>query len=249
MPRVPPPPDEARAVSQALIDAIFAAMPDRGRPTKGHPRSSVNLTKLRLRVMATTGLPPAQIMRLSPADVNLTARTIYVRPRRKGKGVAGRTLPLTHAAVEALQAFAAAGAWGRFSTHSMGMSFARAVETARQAWEAAGQRWDVPQGFRAYDLRHSFLSAAYAVTGDIRAVAELGLHASLQTTRRYTEGAVSGRTQLARDALDGASRVPAGAGKTAKKARQRPPAARRSAAARQPGAGGKTRKKAKNRAE
>lgn len=227
VPRVPPRPDEARAVSPAIIEAIFEAMPDRGRPEKGHPRPTVNLAKLRLRVLATTGLPPAQVMRLVPGDVDLQARTIYVRPRRKGRGVAGRTLPLTHAAVVALRAFGKANAWGTFSTHSMGASFSRAVKTARTAWQAAGKRWDVPQGFRAYDMRHSFLSAAYAATGDIRAVAELGLHSSLQTTRRYTEAAVSDRTRTVRDALDRASRVPAARGKKSKNVRQRPSAVRR----------------------
>jgi integrase len=52
-------------------------------------------------------------------------------------------------------------------------------------------------GLRPYDLRHSFGSAVYAATGDLRAAQQLLGHASQRMTDRYTLSAVPERLQFA----------------------------------------------------
>lgn len=173
-------------------------------------------------MLATTGLPPAQIMRLTPADVDLQQRTVYVRPRRKGAGAPGRTLPLSADAVAAFRAFIAADAWGRYSSRSAATSFARAVAKAKAETLAKGEAWAVPEGFRAYDLRHSFLTMVYAQTKDINAAAELGVHAGFATTRRYVEAAVSATAKAAIAAIQELPSVlPAGTGTSRQNPRKR----------------------------
>jgi site-specific recombinase XerD len=56
-----------RAVPYDLIEAIIAYMPDRGRQlTAGASRPTASQSKARARVMAWTGLPPAQVMKIQP---------------------------------------------------------------------------------------------------------------------------------------------------------------------------------------
>jgi integrase len=55
----------------------------------------------------------------------------------------------------------------------------------------------LPPNCRPYDLRHSFGDELYRVTGDLGAVGEILQHASLETTKRYTARAVSGRVATA----------------------------------------------------
>lgn len=190
VPRVPEPTAEARGIPMALVTLILAQL----RPSA---------TKARLLVMATTGLPQAQIARLQPRDVDLRRQTVFVTPRRKGAGVPGRTLPLSRAAVEAFRAMKTHRAWGAFSRDSLNASFQRAVTKAHQHWRRKVKtHWPAPHRLRPYDLRHAFLTEVYRRTGDLQAVAELALHADLRMTARYTRGAVSETAQRAVKALD-----------------------------------------------
>lgn len=177
---------EIRAISPRVVAAILRQL----EPSK---------TAARIKVLARTGLPHAQIARLQPHDVNLTARTIHVTPRRKGAGTRARTLPLTHAAVRAFRLMARFDAWGTFSRHSLYKSFKLAVTKAKQTWPGV---WPAPENIRPYDLRHAFLTEVYRRTKDLRATAELGLHSDLGTTARYAESAVSATASAARDAMD-----------------------------------------------
>jgi integrase len=173
----------------------------------------VSLTKIRLRVMAWTGLPHMQLERLRQRDVDFVGQRIFLLPRRKGKGADGVWLPLVPPALEALRAYAAAGLWEQdFSRSAMRMTWRRTVQRTRRQVEAEARAANdptvleafdaaIPPGCRPYDLRHSFLTAAYAASGDHRAVSELGQHASLETTKRYTRGAVSARTAAVVEAL------------------------------------------------
>ncbi|MEO8680383.1 MAG: tyrosine-type recombinase/integrase [Vicinamibacterales bacterium] len=193
--------DEPRGVTPALVAAILAHVPDTMRRKKGP--AVVSLTKLRLRVIATTGLPHAQLRRLQPRDFNARAKTIFIRPRRKGAGTAAKTLPLTSAGVAALTAFFRQHAHGSFSSSSMHHTFRIAVTKARDAWAATHRGpWPAPDNLRPYDLRHAFLTEAYRRTKDLRAVAELGLHADLKTTQRYAEAAVSETARSAVNAME-----------------------------------------------
>ena len=184
-----PPRPATRALDYATIERILDAMPDIGQGVSGAARGARSKTKARLRVMAYTGLPHKLLGQLRPEDVNLTAKTITVQPRRKGAGAEGAILPLTPRGVEAFKAFIAAEAWGPFSTDSMRASFLRACAHLGLV------------GVRPYDLRHSFGTAAYQATGDIAAVANLLTHADVRTTKRYTLGAEFARMKAATQAL------------------------------------------------
>ncbi len=195
--------DEPRGIDYALIEKLFTFIPDRGRPVKGEERSTVNLSKLRLRVMADTGLTQAMLKRVEPRDFNPKAKTVFIRPRKKGRGVEAATVPLLKEGVAAFRAFAKANAWGNFSTRSLAYVWARAVKKMKRKWEAdqAKKRtpapWPLAADVRPYDLRHSFGTLILAETGDLEGTANLLRHATLQQTRRYTQAASAVRARLA----------------------------------------------------
>ena len=166
---------DARALPYAVIEKILAAI----QPSR---------SKVRLQVMAYTGLPQSLIAKLCPVDLQLTRKIVYVRPRRKGAGVEGRELPLSAAGVAALQEFQRLAAFGPFQNRQLVNAFNHGIE-------ASGVT--VPEGTRPYDLRHSFLTEVYRQTGDLKAVSELGMHATLEQTARYAKGAVSERATKA----------------------------------------------------
>lgn len=141
-------------------------------------------TRARLAVMAYTGLPPAQIMRVEAEHVDWRARKVWVQGRRKGMGTQGRLYPLTPEGLKAFRALAAAQAWGRYSTSSARRDF-------RAACKAAGAAIGTP-----YDLRHSFASATYQAS-EQRAAQELLDHHDPRTSWRYIMGAVSSHIRAA----------------------------------------------------
>lgn len=182
---------EAREI-RAIPPVVVAAILRRVQP---------NISGARLKVLARTGLPPAQIGRLQPSDVDLIRRTVHVTPRRKGAGTKARTLPLTYAAVRAFKLMARYNAWGPISGSSLHGAFTRAVVKAKAHWPE-GKPWPAPANLRPYDLRHAFLTEVYRRTRDLRATAELALHADMSMTARYAEAAVSATAAAARDAMD-----------------------------------------------
>ena len=129
-------------------------------------------------------------MRLRPGDVRWDSGAVFVAGRRKGQGTKGQTLPLTSQGLAALQQFDELDCWGQFSTSSMWKSFQRACTRLGL------------HGLRPYDLRHSFGTAVYAATGDLRATQRLLGHASRVTTDRYTLAAVPERLRVAIGELD-----------------------------------------------
>lgn len=194
VPRMAPPAPELRAVDIALAAAILAALPDRGARRAGHAAvREGSKTKARLRVMLWTGLPPATLARVRPEDVDLDRRTVYVRPRRKGAGAPGVTLPLLPEGVEAFRQWLRLGAWGTFSTASARKSFRRAIAAYTAQRAALGQPVAIPADLRPYDLRHTFLSWLLEITGDIAAVKEYAQHADMRSTWRYVQRGASTR--------------------------------------------------------
>ena len=214
-----PPKYAPRGIPMHYVAAILAEIPDRGRGERFGTRGTVSHTKIRLTLMAYTGIPPVQLERLQARDVDFSqcvdrrGGRVYLQPRRKAKGAAGAWVKLFPEAVDAFQQFAAANLWGQsFSRSSMGKSWKGAIRritkrlaadykrtkdrTKLDAWERA-----IPPKCRPYDLRHSFGTLAYLVTGDLRAVAELLQHAELETTKQYTGGAVSERVSRAIDQM------------------------------------------------
>lgn len=180
---------EVRAVPRVAVLAILR-------------RVQPNKTGARIKVIARTGFPHATIARIKPSDVDLKARTIHVTPRRKGAGTAARTIPLTHAAVRAFRLMARAEAWGPFSTSSLHKAFRLAVTKAIEKWPKEKGPWPAQPDIRPYDLRHAFGTELYRRTRDLRATAELLLHADMTMAARYAEAAVSATASAARDAMD-----------------------------------------------
>jgi integrase len=173
-PREPKP--EARGLPYPVIQRLLDAMP----PSTG---------KLRITVLSWTGLPPGMLGKVQPDDLNLPAKTLRVRPRRKGAGVEARTLPLLPQAVEALRAFDQAHAYGPYSIPSLNQVFVRACRRA-----------DPPvTGVSLYDLRHSFLTMLYRVTKDLATVARFAMHANVAMSQRYAMGAMQDVDRAAAD--------------------------------------------------
>jgi integrase len=150
-------------------------------------------TRARLAVMAYTGLPPAQLMRIEPEHMEWRSGKVWVQGRRKGRGTHGRLYPLTPEGVKAFRALEAADAWGRYSTSS-----------ARRDFQAACKAVGAPIG-TPYDLRHSFATEVYR-KGEERAAMEFLDHRDVRTTRRYTMGAVSAHIKAALPKLAAAQR-------------------------------------------
>jgi len=198
--RPSPPEAEPRAIPVFAFVTILKAYPLRSK------------TKARQAVMAATGLGHTELMRVKPTDVHLEPRLDRSRPfqgivtaraRRKGKGSAPRTIPLTPHAWRAWRLFVRVNAFGTFSTSNMRRDFRLAAAAAgfvlRDAAHPDGLDW------RPYDSRHTFGTELGRHGKDERAVQEILGHADIRTTRRYTQGSVSPRVAAAIGAL-GASR-------------------------------------------
>jgi len=171
---------EGRALDYGTIAAILAAMPARLSAKRGTDRGPA-LGTLRAAVLAYTGMPPGMLGKVKPSDLQLAGDgAVRVSPRRKGRGVAARTLPLTPDGRRAFADFHAADAYGRFAVSSLNVAFKRAA--ARAGCE--------PGSVHLYDLRHSFLTELYRVTRDLATVARFAMHSEgSPITARYAKGA------------------------------------------------------------
>lgn len=206
---------DARAIPDALVDTIIDGMSDTRWPAvDGKKPPPPNLAKLRFRVMRETGFNQAMVKRVQRHHLNFTAKTVYTEVRRKGRGVEGATIDLTDAAVKAWRALQRAGGLGAFNTRSLAYCWRRAVERAQRQWIAdeANKKhprpWPLPEDVRAYDLRHTFGSAAIiASNGDLEAVANLMRQANLNTTRRYLQAVSQARGRAAVKALNKGGRL------------------------------------------
>lgn len=167
-----------RSLSYADIETILAAMPDRGRPVKGHPRPTVSRTKAILRMMAYTGVTPKQLVALDPEDIDIEALAIRTDKRQKGQGAAGGWTPVPAEARGAMIGFLPFVPLRTFSRHSARQSWLRACKAAKKP------------ACRPYDLRHSFASSVLESSGDLKATQKLLNHASAKTTERYAARAI-----------------------------------------------------------
>jgi integrase len=178
------------AIDYALLHLILALMPDMGQGIKGMTKREVSQTKARLCVIAYTGLPHAQVMRLKPEHIDWAARVVYIPGRRKGEGQEDRYLPVSRSGLLALIDFADVDAWGPFSQSSMRISFQRAAAKVGR-----------PE-LTPYDLRHLYGTTMLDVTRNRAAVSLLMLHSSEAMTSRYTRGAEHELMRAALDAFD-----------------------------------------------
>ncbi len=177
-----------RGVPMPLIETVFAQIAD-------------SASRHRLRILAWTGQPPARVMQIQPHHVrwDRTPPELYVSPRRKGTGTADAWLPLLPQAQAALRDLFMAKATGTFQTSALGRLLKRGLTAAQVQLRAEGRREDADRlnGFRLYDLRHSFGTFIAEHTNDQWAVAEYLGHSNLATTARYVRGAASTRTRQA----------------------------------------------------
>jgi integrase len=146
-------------------------------------------TSARILVFATTGFSSSMQQRLNPQDIDLERAMVTVPPRHKGRGVAGRVLPLTQAAVYAFKVWLSVGAQGAFNNDGLAVGF-------KAACQRAGVR-----PYRLYDLRHAFITEAVKALGPVGAMG-LAMHSNIQTTMRYANGAVQPQMQATVDALN-----------------------------------------------
>lgn len=172
-----------RALAPQIIDALLSYMPE-------------SVTKARIALMAWTGWPHAQIMRLTPKDIDWD-RAVYIHARLKGQGVKGRWLPVLPQGWTALRQFKKLGAWGEFSPSSMRKSLRLAAAKLSKAKDTPGDTKSIVEDITPYDLRHSFLTMVALLTGNARAVQTLGLHSDPRQSNRYTEAAVDPLVQQA----------------------------------------------------
>lgn len=175
-PRVPKP--EARGIDYQTIAKIIAAMPTQQDVKPGVVQKPA-LGRLRVAVLAYTGSSPAALQALTPHDVDFRTASLRLVARKKGAGVAARTVPLTVEGIRALRAFDSADAYGPFAVEALNRSFKRACKRAH-----------VDPRVRLYDLRHSFGRELYRLTRDLATVARFLGHAEGSTvTARYAQGA------------------------------------------------------------
>lgn len=206
------PDPEARGLPYDVVEAILMAIPaaavgkkkDGTRTLgKGVPRPAPN--KARLRVIAYTGIPHATLKLLTRTSVTLfpldadgqeTGGTVLLPPRKKGKKrrraqdkPLPELLPLIPPAAAAFREFDRLNCWGPFSNSSMWKMFQRACATLKI------------EGLTPYDFRHSFLTAVYAETKDLRVTGTFGIHRSERTSKRYTLAAVAPHVAAAAERL------------------------------------------------
>jgi len=160
----------------------------------------VSLAPIRLRVSQRTGLPPGIIAGLRPADFKRRERALSIE-RHKGAGVEPRLVPLGAKAFAAMEAFAAAGAWGPYS-----------IAALNNVFKQTAARLGIT-GVWQYRLRHTFLTEVYRERGDLATVGRLGMHAAgSPVTGKYTKAAHADVDRAAADAMDAAWERRAAAG-------------------------------------
>ena len=138
---------------------------------KDRTTGRLHVSRPRLAVLAFTAMRPSELMRMSPADVNLAAGVCSVPTAKLGPP---RVIVLNREARAAWRTFQHANAWGRFSCASLNKVMARACDKA-----------GVVPRLCPYDLRHSFATALREAGADLADVqVHLG-HSSITLTNRY----------------------------------------------------------------
>lgn len=160
--QVPPyeePKPEPRGVDPALLDQVFAVMPE-------------SRTKARLLLAWATGARPVEIMAIRPDELDPEADTLFLRAAKHGHD---RRVPLNATGKAAARLFKATNAYGPYSTSSARLVLLRACR-------AAGL--DV-SGMTPYVLRHTCLTELRKAGADLADVQAIAGHRSAQTTARY----------------------------------------------------------------
>jgi integrase len=193
-------PDHYRPVDRSIpydtIEQIIAAMPSDyflGKGIKGP-----SLAKLRVAVIAYTGIPPGELMKLKAHHFDRAQAILHTPWREKGAGTPAHIRELTPEGVAAFVALDAAHGWGAFAEERLATSFKRA---ARRVCGADTR-------IRLYDLRHSFGAEMYRLTRDLATVGRmLGHVPGSIVTHRYAMGAHAEVDRAAAAAFSAARRT------------------------------------------
>lgn len=205
---------ESRAQPYELLERILNAVPaDRTRPTKGKKGSAKGGSKsrVRLELMAWTGMAPVQMKGLQPEHFSVKERWYVSPPRRKGsRRRHPRPLvrkPMPRRAIAVFKRFAELECWGDFSTRSLRHTWMRAHKKVEKAMrkELNDPEFTLPR-IRIYDLRHSFATELLRQTGSLDLVGEMLDHTSRETTKRYSLGAVPAMLKTGVRKFDAATR-------------------------------------------
>lgn len=155
-------------------------------------RVSSDVTQARLRVMLETGLPPAEMMKLEPGDLDLDSAepSLLMRRRRKGQGRAPIRVPLSPTAVAALKRFRKLKLFGKFDPSNARKVLKTAAKSLIKDKKTTTDEAAALGRMRNYDLRHTFGNEVYAATKNPVLTQKMMGHADLKTTMRYTLAAV-----------------------------------------------------------
>jgi len=189
-----------KVLSEQEVDAMLAAA--RARPG----REGLRLTAL-LELLYATGLRVSELVALSASVVARDGAFLYVR----GKGNKERVVPLTGAAVAALQAYAKVretfdprsalrsppSRW-LFPSRGRGGHLTRARFAQMLKALAVDAGLD-PTRVSPHVLRHSFASHLLAGGADLRSLQQMLGHADIATTQIYTHVLDKRLTELVRD--------------------------------------------------
>jgi integrase len=229
VPKYTEPEPEPRDVPYVIIDRILDEIRDRGGA-----KDRLSRTKACARVLAYCPVTPAQLRRMTRADIDWvsTPAAMLTPGRKKGKGTTAGRKPLSVRGLEAFQAFDAADCWGQpFSRSSFHRTFTAARDRAVTALRA--DRPDLADALiraatmRPYDLRHSFATVASRAIGNDAIVSEFLDHGDPRTTKRYTQSALPDHMRTAGAAIAAVLDAPLPASPTVTPASAQPAAALR----------------------
>ncbi len=201
VPRVP-----AESAVQRLLDAARSVPPFHGDSPDDRRRELIRLRDIAmLELLRYSGMRVGELVRLRRGDLDYEEATVLVR----GKGNRERVVPIGQVALQAIRTYLAARSDGSdgaplhtlplFARHDRGAGHrvlplsTNSVQNAfRKHAAAAGlYRQDEEKRITPHSMRHYFGTKMLDETGDLALVQDLLGHASPQTTRVYTEVAMS----------------------------------------------------------
>jgi integrase len=225
------PEEEPRGLPLSVVHAILGAVSTQGgvigkgdkKKPKGHRggRRAQSAARIRIHVMAFTGMRPVELERYQPRDWRRETHELVIHG---AKGSDERVVPLLEEAEPWLEQLQVAGAIGPFTRGSVERAFHRAlVKVGLAVARPRRRRKPGPRSLAStprprtglptpYDLRHSFGTAAYEHTEDLSTVQQLLGHKDIRQTQRYAKNAVPKVLRAAMGKVGAAWKSVAGAG-------------------------------------
>ncbi|MBL8829826.1 MAG: site-specific integrase [Planctomycetaceae bacterium] len=145
---------------------------------------------------ALTGARRAELMRMTPGDVDLQARVIIIREKKKAKGKnTQRRVPMIDRLVDAITPLME-GRKYLFGDGQKPMTADKAKQTFRRLFKPT--KWKVVRGFHVF--RHSFISVMASRGTDQRVIDDMAGHSTDAQRKRYRHLA----PQVSKDAVSAA---------------------------------------------